>query len=126
MPNHVHVLFTLKEGESLPDTLQGWKGVSSRLIHKTGCRELAPCLHGQVLIELRKVGFEHIGIEDHTQRSFGRWRAEKTRFEGFADELGARGRADSGDAGGGGAVDLAVDQGSFQNAACLFTFLQAP
>ncbi|GEP44148.1 hypothetical protein BGE01nite_34390 [Brevifollis gellanilyticus] len=35
MPNHVHVLFTLRDGESLPDTLQGWKGVSSRLIHKS-------------------------------------------------------------------------------------------
>lgn len=42
MPNHVHVLFTLRDGESLPDTLQGWKGVSSRLIHKTGLNALNP------------------------------------------------------------------------------------
>ena len=42
MPNHVHVLFTLRDGESLPDTLQGWKGVSSRLIHKTGLSDLDP------------------------------------------------------------------------------------
>lgn len=45
MPNHVHVLFTLRDGESLPDTLQGWKGVSSRpsrLIHKTGLSTLNP------------------------------------------------------------------------------------
>jgi REP element-mobilizing transposase RayT len=42
MPNHVHVLFTLRDGESLPDTLQGWKGVSSRLIHKTGLSGLSP------------------------------------------------------------------------------------
>ena len=27
MPNHVHELFTLCDGESLPDTLQGWKGI---------------------------------------------------------------------------------------------------
>lgn len=45
MPNHVHAIFTLCDDESLPDTLQGWKGVSSRLIHKTDRRELAPCLH---------------------------------------------------------------------------------
>jgi REP-associated tyrosine transposase len=42
MPNHAHVLFTLNDGESLPNTLQGWKGVSSRLIHKTGLSELNP------------------------------------------------------------------------------------
>ena len=42
MPNHAHVLFTLNGGESLPDALQGWKGVSSRLIHKAGLCELNP------------------------------------------------------------------------------------
>jgi hypothetical protein len=42
MPNHVHVLFTLRDGESLRDTLQGWKGVSSRLIHKSGRCDLNP------------------------------------------------------------------------------------
>ena len=42
MPNHAHALFTLNDGESLPDTLQGWKGVSSRLIHKTGLCDLNP------------------------------------------------------------------------------------
>ena len=47
MPNHVHALFTLRDGESLPDTLQGWKGVSSRLIHQTDCRELAPAYTGR-------------------------------------------------------------------------------
>lgn len=71
MPNHVHAFFTLRDGKSLPDTPQGWKDVSSRFIHQTDCRELAPCLNGQILIKLRKVGFEHVGIEDHTQRSFG-------------------------------------------------------
>ncbi|MBX7210787.1 MAG: hypothetical protein K1X78_20940 [Verrucomicrobiaceae bacterium] len=42
LPHHVHALFTLRDGESLPDTLQGWKGVSSRLIHKTGLSALNP------------------------------------------------------------------------------------
>ena len=42
MPNHVHVLFTLRDGESLSDTLQGWKGVSSRRIHQTGLSDLNP------------------------------------------------------------------------------------
>ena len=42
MPNHVHVLFSLKEAESLPLILQGWKGVSSRLIHKQGLSDLNP------------------------------------------------------------------------------------
>ncbi|MFN7561950.1 MAG: transposase [Prosthecobacter sp.] len=42
MPNHVHVLFTLRDGESLLDTLQGWKGVSSGLIHKNGLSALNP------------------------------------------------------------------------------------
>jgi REP element-mobilizing transposase RayT len=42
MPNHVHVLFTLHVGESLPDVVQGWKGVSSRLIHKAELSELNP------------------------------------------------------------------------------------
>jgi REP element-mobilizing transposase RayT len=36
MPHHVHALFTLRDGESLPDTLQGWKAVPSRLIHPIG------------------------------------------------------------------------------------------
>lgn len=42
MPNHVHVLFTLSEGASLPVVLKGWKGVSSRLIHKAGRSTLNP------------------------------------------------------------------------------------
>ena len=42
MPNHVHVLLVLNENESLPDTLKGWKGVSSRMIHKEGLSELNP------------------------------------------------------------------------------------
>ena len=42
MPNNAHVLFTLRDGESLADTLQGWKGVSSRLIHQTGLCTLKP------------------------------------------------------------------------------------
>lgn len=42
MLNHVHELFTLRDGESLPDTLQGWKAVSSRLIHPTGHSALNP------------------------------------------------------------------------------------
>ncbi len=42
MPNHVHALFTLRDGEYLADTLQGWKGVSSRLIHPTGLSTLNP------------------------------------------------------------------------------------
>jgi REP element-mobilizing transposase RayT len=42
MPNHVHILFTLRDGESLPNTLQCWKGFSSRLIHKSGLSALNP------------------------------------------------------------------------------------
>ena len=42
MPNHAHVLFTLNEGESLPETLKAWKGVSSRMIHKEGLSDLNP------------------------------------------------------------------------------------
>lgn len=42
MPNHVHVLFSLKEEEALPAIIQGWKGVSSRLIHKAGLSTLNP------------------------------------------------------------------------------------
>lgn len=42
MPNHVHVLFTLNDGESLPETLKAWKGVSSRMIHKEGLSDLNP------------------------------------------------------------------------------------
>ncbi|MBX7209799.1 MAG: transposase [Verrucomicrobiaceae bacterium] len=42
MPNQVHALFPLRDGQSLPDTLQGWKGVSSRLIHPTGLSALNP------------------------------------------------------------------------------------
>ena len=42
MPNHVHVMFTLNAGVPLPDTIQGWKGVSSRLIHKAGLSDLNP------------------------------------------------------------------------------------
>jgi len=42
MPNHAHVLFTLNEGETLPETLKGWKGVSSRMIHKEGLSDLNP------------------------------------------------------------------------------------
>ena len=30
MPNHVHLLFSMKEGIALPDLLKAWKGVSSR------------------------------------------------------------------------------------------------
>jgi len=32
MPNHVHLLFSLATGETLEKTLQGWKGVSSRVV----------------------------------------------------------------------------------------------
>lgn len=42
MPNHVHVLFTLAEGRTLPETLKAWKGVSSRLIHREGLCDLNP------------------------------------------------------------------------------------
>lgn len=42
MPNHVHVLFTLEDAASLPDILRGWKGVSSRLIHKASLSTLNP------------------------------------------------------------------------------------
>jgi len=42
MPNHVHVLFTLEEGRTLPETLKAWKGVSSRLIHREGLCDLNP------------------------------------------------------------------------------------
>ena len=42
IPNHVHVLFTLRDGESLLNTLQVCKDVSSRFIHKTGLNTLNP------------------------------------------------------------------------------------
>ncbi|TDU66198.1 type I restriction enzyme R subunit/putative DNA methylase [Prosthecobacter fusiformis] len=42
MPNHVHVLFSMEVAESLPAILQGWKGVSSRFIHKNGLCDLNP------------------------------------------------------------------------------------
>ncbi len=42
MPNHVHVLFIPSGGETLPETLKGWKGVSSRLVHREGLSELNP------------------------------------------------------------------------------------
>jgi REP element-mobilizing transposase RayT len=42
MPNHVHVLATVISGHTLADTLQGWKGVSSRLIHRDGLCDLNP------------------------------------------------------------------------------------
>jgi len=42
MPNHVHVLFTLEACEVLPAVLRGWKGVSSRLIHKQALSDLNP------------------------------------------------------------------------------------
>lgn len=42
MPNHAHILFSLKDGETLAETLQGWKGVSSRYIHKTDLCPLNP------------------------------------------------------------------------------------
>ena len=42
MPNLVQALFTLRDGESPPNTLQGWKGVSSRLIPQTGLSALNP------------------------------------------------------------------------------------
>ena len=42
MPNHVHVLLTLEAGEPLSEMVRGWKGVSSRLIHKDGLSELNP------------------------------------------------------------------------------------
>lgn len=33
MCNHLHALFSLSPGETLPKTLQGWKGVSSREVN---------------------------------------------------------------------------------------------
>jgi REP element-mobilizing transposase RayT len=42
MPNHAHVLVTIKDGETLPEVLKGWKGVSSNHIHKEGLCELNP------------------------------------------------------------------------------------
>jgi REP element-mobilizing transposase RayT len=42
MPNHVHVLFIPSDDETLPDILKGWKGVSSRLVHREGFSELNP------------------------------------------------------------------------------------
>lgn len=42
MPNHVHVLFTLQDIALLPEIVQGWKGVASRLIHKEGLSRLNP------------------------------------------------------------------------------------
>jgi REP element-mobilizing transposase RayT len=42
MPNHVHLLFTVRDGESLADILKSWKGVSSRLIHKNQLSDMKP------------------------------------------------------------------------------------
>lgn len=42
MPNHVHVLFAPSEGETLANTLKGWKGTSSRFIHREGLCDLNP------------------------------------------------------------------------------------
>jgi putative transposase len=42
MPNHVHVLFSLRPGHVLSDVLQGWKGVSSGMVHKAGLCDLNP------------------------------------------------------------------------------------
>lgn len=42
MPNHVHVLFDLRDAAALSSVVRGWKGVSSRLIHKTGLSALNP------------------------------------------------------------------------------------
>jgi REP element-mobilizing transposase RayT len=42
MPNHAHVLFSVHDGEHLPDILKGWKGVSSNSIHKAGLSDLNP------------------------------------------------------------------------------------
>lgn len=42
MPNHVHVLFSLKDDTTLSNTIHGWKSVSSHLIQKTGCGVLNP------------------------------------------------------------------------------------
>ena len=42
MPNHVHVLFTPHVQASLPEIVQAWKGVSSRMIHKEGLSPLQP------------------------------------------------------------------------------------
>ncbi len=42
MPNHVHVLASIAAGESLPEIVKGWKGVSSRMIHREGLSDLNP------------------------------------------------------------------------------------
>ncbi|MCE9518061.1 MAG: transposase [Verrucomicrobia bacterium] len=42
MPNHAHVLFTPESHAALPAIIGGWKGVSSRLIHKAGLSALNP------------------------------------------------------------------------------------
>lgn len=42
MPNHVHVLFTPHVQASLPEIVQAWKGVSSRMIHKEKLSSLQP------------------------------------------------------------------------------------
>lgn len=41
-PNHVHALFIPLDGETLSDILKGWKGVSSRLVHREGLSVLNP------------------------------------------------------------------------------------
>ena len=42
MLNHVHVLFTPNDAAMLPDIVQAWKGVSSRMIHKQSLSDLNP------------------------------------------------------------------------------------
>ncbi len=41
MCNHLHALFSLSSGQTLPKTLQGWKGVSSREVN-TACGYRGP------------------------------------------------------------------------------------
>lgn len=42
MPNHLHVLVTMNDLQSLANIIKGWKGVSSRLIQKSGLCEMVP------------------------------------------------------------------------------------
>lgn len=63
MPNHVRVLFTLAEGGSLPDTLKGSKGVSSRLVHREGLSGLNPFWQPDYFDRL-------IRSEEHLDRTF--------------------------------------------------------
>ncbi|CAN5830956.1 transposase [soil metagenome] len=77
MPNHVHVLFMLKDVESLPAAVQGWKSVSSHLIQKSGYCALNPFWQPDYFDRLIRSP-EHF----HTVQTYIRENPMKARLKG--------------------------------------------